>query len=191
MAYELKSARYLAADILRRAIEPGDTVVDATMGNGHDTLFLCGLVGEGGRVYAFDVQPQAVENTRQRLKEAGVEERALLFCLGHEHMAEKAEGPVAAVVFNLGWLPGGDHSVTTHWETTRQAVDSALALLEPLGVLVICAYPGHPEGDRERAALTEYLSALPPQRFNVLHHRFLNAGPGAPECFAVQKQKQE
>ncbi len=189
MAYELKSARYLAADILRQAVKPGDTVVDATMGNGHDTLFLCGLVGEEGRVYAFDVQPQAVENTRQRLKEAGVEERALLFCLGHEHMAEKAQGPVAAVVFNLGWLPGGDHSVTTHWETTRQAVDSALALLEPLGVLVICAYPGHAEGDRERKALIEHLSALPPQGFNVLWHQFLNAGPGAPECFAVQKQR--
>ena len=188
MAYELKSARYLAADILARAVQPGDSVIDATMGNGHDTLFLCGLVGETGKVYAFDVQEAAVENTRRRLSDAGVLSRAALFCLGHERMAEKAAGPVAAAVFNLGWLPGGDHSVTTRWETTRKAVESALELLAPLGVLVICAYPGHAEGDRERAALTEYLSALPPQRFNVLHHRFLNAGPGAPECFAVQKQ---
>ena len=189
MPYELKSARYLAADILRQAVAAGDTAVDATMGNGHDTLFLCRLVGEGGRVYAFDVQPRAVENTRKRLAEAGVQDRAALFCLGHEHMAEKVNGPAAAVVFNLGWLPGGDHSVTTHWETTRQAVESALLLLRPSGVLVICAYPGHAEGDREREALTAFLSSLPPQRFNVLHHRFLNAGPGAPECFAVQKQQ--
>ncbi len=188
MPYELRSARYLAADILRRAIAPGDTVVDATMGNGHDTLFLCELVGEGGRVYAFDVQPQAVENTRRRLAEAGVMERATLFCLGHEHMAEQVKAPVAAVVFNLGWLPGGDHSVTTHWETTRQAVNSALDLLKPMGVLVICAYPGHAEGDRERLSLTDMLAQLPPQRYNVLWHKFLNAGPGAPECFAVQRQ---
>ena len=76
-------------------------------------------------------------------------------------------------------------------EELKTAVEAALSLLKTGGVLVICAYPGHPEGDRERSALTEYLSALPPQRFNVLHHRFLNAGPGAPECFAVQKQKQE
>ncbi|MBR0219338.1 MAG: methyltransferase domain-containing protein [Clostridia bacterium] len=188
MSYELRSARYLAADILRQAVAPGDTVVDATMGNGHDTLFLCQLVGERGRVYAFDVQQQAVESTQKRLQEAGVLSRAALFCLGHEHMAEKVEGPVAAVVFNLGWLPGGDHSVTTHWETTKKAVESALSLLKPLGVLVICAYPGHQEGDRERSALIDFLSALPPQRFNVLHQKFLNAGPGAPECFTVQKQ---
>ena len=189
MAYELKSARYLAADVLARAVAPGDTVIDATMGNGHDTLFLCRLVGEAGRVYAFDVQPRAVENTEKRLEAAGVRQRAALFCLGHEHMADKVTEPVAAAVFNLGWLPGGDHAVTTRWDTTRRAVDSALALLRPLGVLVICAYPGHPEGDRERAALTELLSALPPQRFNVLAQRFLNAGPGAPECFVIQKQQ--
>ncbi len=189
MSYELRSARYLAADILRQAVAPGDTVVDATMGNGHDALFLCQLVGESGWVYAFDVQQQAVESTKKRLEEAGVHSRAALFCLGHEHMAEKVEGPIAAAVFNLGWLPGGDHSVTTHWETTKKAIESALSLLKPLGVLVICAYPGHAEGDREREALTVFLSTLPPQRFNVLHQKFLNAGPGAPECFAVQKQR--
>lgn len=188
MAYELKSARYLASDILRRAVEPGDTVVDATMGNGHDTLFLCELVGEQGKAYAFDVQAQAVENTRKRLAEEGVLDRAALFCLGHEHMAEQVREPVAAAVFNLGWLPGGDHSVTTHWETTRQAVDAALRLLKPRGVLVICAYPGHAEGDRERQALMDMLAALPPQQYNVLWHKFLNAGPGAPECFVVQRQ---
>ena len=189
MPYELRSARYLAADILERAVSPGDSVIDATMGNGHDTLFLCQLVGERGRVYAFDVQEKAVESTKKRLEEAGVLSRAALFCIGHEHMAEKVTQPVSAAVFNLGWLPGGDHSVTTRWETTRQAVESALALLKPWGVLVICAYPGHAEGSREREALAAFLSALPPQRFNVLHQKFLNAGPGAPECFVIQKQR--
>ena len=189
MPYELRSARYLAADILRQAVAPGDSVIDATMGNGHDTLFLCQLVGDTGKVFAFDVQQKAVESTKKRLEEAGVLSRTALFCLGHEHMAEKVTEPVSAVVFNLGWLPGGDHSVTTHWETTQKAVESALFLLKPLGVLVICAYPGHPEGDRERSALTDYLSALQPQQFNVLHQKFLNAGPGAPECFVIQKQR--
>lgn len=188
MAYLLRSARFLAADIFRSAIQPGDTVIDATMGNGHDTLFLCELVGPEGKVYAFDVQPQAVENTRQRLDAAGVLGRAELFCLGHEHLAEKAPFPVAAAAFNLGWLPGGDHGVTTHWETTRRAVESALALLGPLGVAVICAYPGHPEGQRELEALKLLLAQLPPQRYNVLRNQFLNAGPGAPECFVIQRQ---
>ena len=190
MAYELKAARQLAAEMLAKIIVPGDTAVDATMGNGHDTLTLCRLVGEQGRVYAFDIQQRAVENTRRRLEEAGVPERARLFRLGHERLVEQVNAPIGAAIFNLGWLPGGDHAVTTHWETTKTAVEAALSLLRPLGAVVICAYPGHAEGDRERAALMDFLSALPPQRFNVLRQQFLNAGPGAPECFVAQKQRQ-
>ena len=188
MSYELKSARYLAREVILRTAEPGDTAVDATMGNGHDTLMLCEAVGPEGRVYAFDVQAPAVEETKKRLREQGVDGRAELILSGHEHMAEYVRGPVKAVMFNLGWLPGGDHAVTTRWETTRTAVESALDLLAPMGVLVICAYPGHAEGEREKQELTAFLGGLDNRRYNVLHQRFLNAGPGAPECFVIQKQ---
>ena len=188
MSYELKSARYLAREVILRAVEPGDTVVDATMGNGHDTQMLCETVGPEGRVYAFDVQAQAVEETRSRLRAQGLDGRAELILSGHEHMAEYVKGPVKAVMFNLGWLPGGDHEVTTRWETTRTAVESALDLLAPMGVLVICAYPGHAEGEREKQELAAFLGGLDNRRYNVLHQRFLNAGPGAPECFVIQKQ---
>ena len=188
MSYELKSARYLAREVILRAVEPGDTVVDATMGNGHDTQMLCETVGPEGRVWAFDVQAQAVEETRNRLRAQGLDGRAELILSGHEHMAEYVKGPVKAVMFNLGWLPGGDHAVTTRWETTRTAVESALDLLAPMGVLVICAYPGHAEGEKERDSLAQLLAFLPPQQYNVLWHKFLNAGPGAPECFVIQSQ---
>ena len=188
MSYELKSARYLAREVILRAVEPGDTVVDATMGNGHDTQMLCETVGPEGRVWAFDVQAQAVEETRNRLRAQGLDGRAELILSGHEHMAEYVKGPVKAVMFNLGWLPGGDHAVTTRWETTRTAVESALDLLAPMGVLVICAYPGHAEGEREKQELTAFLGGLDNRRYNVLHQRFLNAGLGAPECFVIQKQ---
>ncbi len=188
MTYELKSARYLAAEVLRQALRPGDTAVDATMGNGHDTELLCSLVGDTGRVYAFDLQEEAVRSTEHRLAAAGLEGRAYLFCRGHEHLAETVPGPVDAVVFNLGWLPGGDHEITTRTETTLSAVGQALALLKPGGVLVLCAYPGHPEGTRELEALSEMFSALPPREFNVLRQTFINAGPGAPVCFVAQKQ---
>lgn len=187
MAYELRSARYLAADCLRQALRPGDTVIDATMGNGHDTAMLAELVGPQGRVIAFDVQPDAVAHTRARLAEAGLLTRCQLHCLGHEHVAEAVDAPVQAAVFNLGWLPGGDKTVTTRWETTRQAVEGCLALLAPGGVVTICAYPGHAAGDEERRSLMALLADLRPQQFNVLHQRFLNAGPGAPECFIIQK----
>ena len=188
MSYELKSARYLAREVILRAVEPGDTVVDATMGNGHDTQMLCETVGPEGRVWAFDVQAQAVEETRNRLRAQGLDGRAELILSGHEHMAEYVKGPVKAVMFNLGWLPGGDHAVTTRWETTCTAVESALDLLAPMGVLVICAYPGHAEGEREKQELTAFLGGLDNRRYNVLHQHFLNAGPGAPECFVIQKQ---
>lgn len=188
MAYELRSARYLAADVLRQVIRPGDTVVDATLGNGHDTCMLAELVGATGRVIGFDIQPDAVTRTAKALQEKGLLARCTLYAEGHQHMAQRVNGPVRAVAFNLGWLPGGDKHITTLWETTREALESALSLLEKGGVCTVCAYPGHAEGDRECHALAEWLSALRPQEFNVLHSRFLNAGPGAPECFIIQKQ---
>lgn len=187
MAYILKSARYIASDALARAVRPGDTVIDATLGNGHDARFLAELVGEKGRVIGFDVQREAVERSEAALREAGLLPRCELHALGHERIAEVVRGPVRAVCFNLGWLPGGDKSVTTRWETTRQALSAALSLLEPGGICTVCAYPGHAAGDEERQALAGYLAALRPQEFNVLHHRFLNAGPGAPECFIAQR----
>lgn len=189
MAYELKSARYLAAEILRAVLAPGDRAIDATMGNGYDTALLCSLVGPEGRVYAFDVQPAALEATRRRLAEEGIAGQAELFLLGHEHMREAVGEPVKAIVFNLGWLPGGDHRITTLTETTLPAIQQALALLMPMGVLVICVYPGHPEGEREQEMVTRLLSSLSPREYNVLMQQFLNAGDGAPLCFAVQKQR--
>lgn len=187
MDYELKSARYLAAEMLSRVLRPGDTAVDATMGNGHDTLFLCEAVGPRGHVFAFDIQPAAVANTEKLLLENGMLGRADLFCAGHQELDRYVKDPVRTVVFNLGWLPGGDHSVTTRWETTRVAVLKALDLLAAGGMLVLCAYPGHEEGSREREELVSLFSSLSNQTFNVLHQRFLNASPGSAECFAVQR----
>ena len=103
-------------------------------------------------------------------------------------MAEKVCAPVQGIMFNLGWLPGGDKSVTTRLETTLKAVQAGLTLLDKGGLMTICIYPGHEEGDREREALLKYVASLRPQEVNVLHHRFLNAGSGAPECILIQKQ---
>lgn len=191
MNFVLRSARYLAQDALRQQLRPGDTVVDATMGNGHDTCFLAELVEETGHVIGFDLQSDAVESSRRLLTERGLADRCELHVLGHEHMAEVVVGPVDAVMFNLGWLPGGDKSITTHWATTKQAVQAALSLLRPGGLLTVCAYPGHAAGDEERAALIEFFGSLRPQEYNALRQCFLNAGPGAPECFLVQKQGAE
>ena len=187
MAYVLRSARYIASDALRQVVQPGDTVVDATLGNGHDTCMLADLVGRDGRVIGFDIQPEAVARTAEALRKAGLAERCELHAVGHQQMADYVTGPIRAAVFNLGWLPGGDKSVTTRWETTHAAIATALTLLLPGGICTVCAYPGHAAGDEERQALMDWLASLRPQVYNVLHHRFLNAGPGAPECFIIQK----
>ena len=185
--YVLKNARYLAADVMRRALRPGDVAVDATMGNGHDTLFLAQLVGETGHVYAFDVQNQALESTRARLEEAGVASRATLILAGHETMKAHVPVPPQAIMFNLGWLPGAAHGVTTKTQTTLRAVGDACELLASGGVLTVCIYPGHEEGERELEALTRFAQGLSNRVYNVLWHRFANAALGAPQMMLVQR----
>lgn len=187
--FVLRNARHLAADYMIRSIREGDRVIDATMGNGKDTLFLCELVGETGHVYAFDVQAEAVERTKERVKEAGYDGRATLLLAGHETMAEHVKEPVQAVMFNLGWLPGAEHIVTTKTETTLAAVRAACGLIAPGGIVTVCVYPGHEEGTRELLALLEYAASLDVRRFNVAHHRFLNASLQTPQLILIQKNK--
>lgn len=186
--YILRSARYLADECIERAVKNGDIVVDATMGNGHDTEKLARLVGEKGHVYAFDVQEQAVNNTRTRLLEADLADRVTLYLASHAQMAELVLQPVRLVMFNLGWLPGGNKQITTRLESTLKAVSAALGILSPMGILCMCVYPGHEEGTRELQNLDRYFSSLQPQKFNCLRQTFINAGEGAPCCFIVQKQ---
>lgn len=167
----------------------GAKAIDATMGNGHDTCWLCELAGEEGRVYAFDIQPEAVERTRERLCEAGLGERAKLFCAGHERMAEFVNEPVDAIVFNLGWLPGTEHGVTTHMETTLAAVNAALELLKEDALMTVCIYPGHDEGKRELNALMDWASNLDDRRFDVLLKTYLNQPNDPPRMLAIRKKK--
>jgi methylase of polypeptide subunit release factors len=175
--------------MIEAAMFDGARAIDATMGNGHDTLWMCELAGESGHVYAFDVQPEAVERTRQRLEEAGVAERADLFCAGHECMGEFVHESVDAVVFNLGWLPGAEHGVTTRTDTTIQAVNAALELLKEDGLMTVCIYPGHDEGTRELNALLEWGAGLDDRRYDVLLKTYLNQPNDPPRMMAVKKKK--
>jgi len=191
MANDFRSARFWAAELIQPALFDGARAVDATMGNGRDTLWLCGLVGEAGRVYAFDVQPEAVRRTRERLSEAGLLSRAALHCTGHERMAEVVTEPVDAVMFNLGWLPGAEHAVTTRTETTLQAVNAALTLLKPDGIMTICVYPGHDEGKRELQALLEWAVGLDCARYDVMLRRYLNQPNDPPLLIAVRRVRRK
>lgn len=190
MANDFRSARFWAAELIEDALAPGGRAVDATLGNGHDALWLCGLVGETGRVYGFDVQPEAIERTRARLAEAGVEARAELILDGHEHMgAHIAPESVDAVMFNLGWLPGAPHGVTTRVETTLQAVNAALGLLREEALLTICIYPGHAEGAREREALLAWARGLDERAYDTMLRCYLNQSGDPPLLIAVKKNR--
>ena len=184
MPIDFGSARLWAQEALCRAVRPGARCVDATLGNGHDCARLCELVGEEGVVYGFDIQPEAVERTRARLEQRGLLSRARLFCAGHETMARLVPGALDAVVFNLGWLPGAPHGITTRADTTLAAVAQAVELLAPGGLLSVCVYPGHEEGRREREALFAWAAALP-TCFDVLLCRYLNRPNDPPEWLGV------
>ncbi len=185
--FVLRNARHLAADYMARTLREGDEVIDATMGNGHDTQFLCELVGESGHVYAFDVQEDALQSTRSRLEAAQLAQRATLIHDGHQAMEAHVDHPVRAVMFNLGWLPGAAHIVTTKTNTTLEAVRAAARLLCPGGVMTICVYPGHEEGARELDALLDWAAGLDVRVYNVLHHHFICASPQTPRLILVQK----
>jgi len=185
--FVLRNARHLAADYLRRTLREGDAAIDATMGNGYDTQFLCEIVGAGGKVYAFDVQQEALDSTAARLEATGLRSRVQLILDGHQTMERYVDAPVRAVMFNLGWLPGAKHIVTTKTDTTLEAVAAAARLLLPGGVMTICIYPGHDEGARELEALLEWAGRLDVRTFNVLHHHFICASPQTPRLILVQK----
>ena len=189
----LPSAVRWAQLLLEDRLRPGDWVVDATLGNGHDTLFLSRQVLPYGRVFGFDVQTAAVEATRARLRAADVPEEAFtLFAAGHERLGEalpaEARGRLAAVMFNLGYLPGSDKQCITRTETTLAAVAQALEWLRPGGLLTVAVYPGHEGGAEEGRALALWAAGLEPRAFEVQHLRPVNRSASPPECWVVWKR---
>ncbi|MBO9598465.1 MAG: class I SAM-dependent methyltransferase [Cohnella sp.] len=161
-------------------VQVGEPVVDATTGNGVDTLFLAKQTGSGGLVFAFDVQAEALERTRVRLENAASAGERLarveLLLAGHEEMSTRVpsdyHGRIAAIMFNLGYLPGADQKLTTQPDTTLIALTSALMLLRGGGALTIVVYPGHEGGDAEAAAVEQWASTIPPTIAQCVAYRF-------------------
>ena len=132
---------------IRQQVMPGDICIDATMGNGNDTALLSQLAGKRGRVLAFDIQKQALEHTKERLKRDNCPENYQLLLESHENMDVYAEEEtVSCITFNLGYLPGGDHSVATRADSSIRAVESGLKLLKKGGLMTLCIYSGGDTG---------------------------------------------
>ena len=167
-------------------VKEGSVVADFTMGNGHDTLFLSKTVGENGKVYAFDIQEAAVESTAKLLKEEGAPVNYTLICASHHRAKEFINEPTSAGMFNLGWLPGGDKSITTLRETTLPAIEAAIELLEKGGGILIAVYPGHAEGKAEGELIEETLSKLDRKKICVSKFCIINS-PTSPFFFLIEK----
>ena len=167
------SLTQMAQQAVAAVLQPGSLAVDATVGNGHDTLFLAHSVAPGGRVAGFDIQPRALQDTRSRLAKAGLEPLCLMYLNGHQHMLDLLPtdwyGSVSVVMFNLGYLPGGDKTLTTMPETTLVALDQAVSLLRIGGLISVLVYRGHAGALDEATAVTAWMDGLD-RRYRVSCH---------------------
>ena len=205
----------LAMNITLNYVNKGDKVIDATAGNGHDTLVFARVVGDEGKVYAFDVQAQALENTGQlllandfsvmrvgtgrELESCARDEQDLmqeanatvhLVEDSHEHMSKYCpEGEIAAIMFNLGYLPLSDKSVSTSTVSTLIALQEALQLVKVGGIVTVVMYCGHEAGKVEKQAILDLTEKLSSKEFHVVYASMHNQGENAPEILWITKKK--
>lgn len=181
-----------AHNSIREHLLTGDVAIDATLGNGYDTVFLAGLVGSGGHVYGFDVQATALEITSQRLQQQNLQNRVTLCQTSHANMRDwiptKLLGGIKAIMFNLGYLPGADKSIMTQSESTLQALSLACEFLSEQGVMTVLAYPGHVGGDLETRSVEEWLSRLDANRYCVESIFGHQNHASSPRLFVIRKQ---
>ncbi|MDQ0286580.1 tRNA G37 N-methylase Trm5 [Desulfofundulus luciae] len=181
------SAVQWAQSFIAPVLVPGCLAVDATAGNGQDTLFLARGVGPQGKVFAFDIQIQALEKTREELAGAGLLDRVILLAADHREMAAHVPGAVKAVMFNLGYLPGGDHRIITRPESTLEALKAALSLLASGGRISLVVYTGHPGAAEELRVVEEFTRGLSPRHYTVVRLSFWNRSSRAPVVILLEK----
>lgn len=168
-------------------IKKGGVAVDFTMGNGHDTLWLSEAMGENGKVYAFDIQPQALESSRRLLEAENAPKNYTLILDSHSNVKDYVSEKICIGMFNLGFLPGGDKSITTKRETTMVAIRAAIELLDDDGALLIAVYPGHAEGTIEGELIEEELSLLNRKELCASKFKIVNS-PTSPFFFVVERK---
>jgi tRNA G37 N-methylase Trm5 len=185
-------ATEMAHQLVAARIKKRNSAIDATAGNGHDTLFLAKAVGNGGKVFAIDIQEEALAASRERIDASEFAKPVEFFLGDHASMADLIptgkHGKIKAIMFNLGYLPGGDKSATTTWPTTIKAIRCGLDLLSEEGIMTIVVYPGHPAGAQEAIALDKFAAQLDPDRFTVVRYSFANLHHRERPCLlAIEK----
>jgi len=183
----------LAMAITLQYVSEGDYVIDATCGNGNDTLIMANAVGKSGRVLAIDIQKEAINNTEKLLTDNGVGNvvcvRDTFEHLGRIASVHFAEEKAAAVMFNLGYLPGGDKNITTVSAASLEAVKQALEVIKVDGVVTIVLYDGHEAGKLEKRMILEMVEELSSRDFHVVYANMLNQKKNPPEVLWITKKK--
>lgn len=187
MHYYDKNALKLSHAHFRQHVKEGATVIDATAGRGRDTLLLSELTGTRGKVFAFDIQKEAIEYTRALLSEHGRENVTLLL-ENHENMAQYVK-EADAVVFNFGFLPGGDHTIFSHAETSIRAIEAALSILREDGFISLCIYYGGDTGFEERDGILSFLESLDQKKYTVMLQSFHNRKNCPPLFVIIEKNR--
>lgn len=189
----LVSALKFGHQLLAEVVLSGDTVVDATVGNGNDTLFLAELVGEQGKVIGCDIQTQAIETTQQKLIEEHLDSRVFLYLMGHEKIQDilTEDELIKAAVFNLGYLPKGDKQIITQGKTTVAALSVLISHLEKEGRIVVVVYHGHPGGKQEKEEVLDFVKTIPQDEFNVLSYQFVNQKNSPPMLICIEKKRKK
>lgn len=173
---------------IKEHVKEGDCCIDATAGNGNDTLLLCQLVGETGKVIAFDIQEEAIANTKKRLVEHGVSERAEVVLDSHVNMGNYAEADsISCIIFNFGYLPGGDHALATKKDSSITAIHEGLRLLKKGGMMSLCIYSGGDSGFEERDAILAELKQLNSKKYLVILSEYYNRPNNPPIPVLVLK----
>jgi len=184
----LTKATDLAKLFMKRIVSQGDIVVDATVGNGNDTLFLAELVGQKGKVYGFDIQKKALEKANQRIKKNGLNDRVKLIQDGHENIDKYIDTKVKGIMYNLGYLPGENKIITTKAYTTIISIGKALELLDKGGGISICIYTGHEEGAKECVEIINYLEKIDQSDYNIVKLEFINQKNNPPKLVLIEKR---
>lgn len=179
----IKRPIQLSHDFLAEVLESNSIAVDATMGNGNDTVFLAGLAS---KVYAFDVQEQALQKTKERLEQLGFDNVQLILD-GHQTIDKYVVGPIRAAIFNLGYLPSADKTIITKPDTTLEAIGKILDRLEVGGRISIMIYYGHEGGDKEKDAVLNFVKELDQQHFTVMLYQPLNQINTPPFLVMIEK----
>lgn len=180
-----------AHHLLETTITNGDIVVDATCGNGHDTLKLASLVGDTGHIYAFDIQAQAIDATRTRLESHNYQQVTYIqdsHAKINEYIPEEYLGKLGGAIFNLGYLPRSDKEIITTSVSTIPAIDQLLAFIQKGRLIILVIYYGHEGGQAEKAAVLNYVQGLDQKDFAVLQYQFMNQKNNPPFLVAIQKR---